>query len=264
MRAGKLLAGAGVVVFGAAAPLAAGVAVRAIRANDGRLDDTDQLPHDGGLVGAEHDGEPLRLAMLGDSLAVGVGAGSPELTVGARLARGLASALARPVELSNFAVAGSEAKDLPAQVELVTAMPTPPDVVVIIVGGNDVLHRVRIAASVRYLYRAALDLKALGCKVVMGTCPDLGTVRLAVQPVRYYLHRVSRRLAIAQMLVVLRAGGRPVPLLDTLGPIFWRKPKLMFSTDHFHPSALGYARAAAVLLPSAAATVGAVSPRRTR
>jgi lysophospholipase L1-like esterase len=264
MRAGKLLAGAGVVAFGAAAPLAAGVAVRAIRANDGRLDDTDQLPHDGGLVGAEHDGEPLRLAMLGDSLAVGVGAGSPELTVGARLARGLASALARPVELSNFAVAGSEAKDLPAQVELVTAMPTPPDVVVIIVGGNDVLHRVRVAASVGYLYRAALDLKALGCKVVMGTCPDLGTVRLAVQPVRYYLHRMSRRLAIAQMLVVLRAGGRPVPLLDTVGPIFWRKPKLMFSTDHFHPSALGYARAAAVLLPSVSAAVGAVSPRRTR
>jgi lysophospholipase L1-like esterase len=53
-------------------------------------------------------------------------------------------------------------------------------------------------------------------------------------------------------------------LLDTVGPIFWRKPKLMFSTDHFHPSALGYARAAAVLLPSVSAAVGAVSPRRTR
>ena len=262
MRAFKLLTGAGAVAVGVAAPLAAGAAVRAIRAYDGGLDDVDRHPHDAGLVGAEHDGESLRLVMLGDSLAVGVGAGSPELTIGARLARGLASALARPVELSNVAVAGSASKDLPAQIELVTDLPAPPDVAVIIVGANDVLHRAGIAASVRYLYRATLDLQALGCKVVMGTCPDLGTVRLAIQPVRYYLRRMSRRLAIAQMLVVLRAGGRPVPLLDTVGPIFWRKPQLMFSTDHFHPSALGYARAAAVLLPSVSAAVfRAAKPR---
>ncbi|HEY9522944.1 MAG TPA: SGNH/GDSL hydrolase family protein, partial [Thermopolyspora sp.] len=246
MKAGKMLAGAGVVALGAAAPLAAGVAVSAIRAYDGRLtDDPDLLASDAGLFGAEHGGEPVRLVMLGDSLAVGVGAGSPELTIGARLAHGLASALARPVELSNFALVGSESKELPGQLEAVVAMPVPPDLAVIIVGGNDVLHRTRIAASVRYLYRAVLDLKALGCKVVVGTCPDLGTVRLAIQPVRYYLRRMSRRLAIAQMLVVLRAGSRPVPLLDTVGPIFWHKPKLMFSPDHFHPSALGYARAAA-------------------
>ena len=169
------------VAFGAAAPLAAGVAVRAIRAYDGWLDITDQLPTNDGLVGAEYDGEPLRLVMLGDSLAVGVGAGFPDLTIGARLARGLAAALARPVELE-FRRGRERVRRLPAQVELVTAMPAPPDIVVIIVGGNDVLHRVRIATSVRYLYRAALDLKALDCKVVIATCPDLGTVRLTVQP----------------------------------------------------------------------------------
>lgn len=264
MKAGRMLAGAGMVALGAAAPLAAGVAVSAIRARDSWLEYDADLATDAGLFGAEHDGPPLRLVMLGDSLAVGVGAGSPHHTVGARLALSLSAMLARPVELSNFAVAGSESKGLPEQLERVTAMTAPPDVAVIIVGGNDVLHRTRIATSARYLYRAALDLKSLGCKVVMATCPDLGTVRLAIQPVRYYLRRMSRRLAIAQMLVVLRAGGRPVPLLDTVGPIFWHKPKLMFSTDHFHPSALGYARAAAVLLPSVSAAAGATSPRRTR
>ena len=54
MRAGKLLAGAGVVAFGAAAPLAAGVAVRAIRAYDGRLERSPTSSDDAGLVGAEY------------------------------------------------------------------------------------------------------------------------------------------------------------------------------------------------------------------
>jgi hypothetical protein len=55
---------------------------------------------------------------------------------------------------------------------------------------------------------------------------------------------------------VLEAGGRTVSLGNLLGPIFEADPGRMFSSDHFHPSAEGYARAASVILPTLLALLG--------
>ena len=84
----------------------------------------------------------------------------------------------------------------------------------------------------------------------------MGTVRPFFQPLRFFAHWLSRLLATTQTIVVLRNGGRAVSLADTVGPIFRQAPRLMFSTDSLHPSALGYARAAEVLLPSVCAAAG--------
>ena len=51
------------------------------------------------------------------------------------------------------------------------------------------------------------------------------------------------------------AGGRTVSLGSVLGPAF-ATDRTMFSIDEFHPSAAGYAQAAAVLLPSVADALG--------
>ncbi|HST46822.1 MAG TPA: hypothetical protein VLJ82_03180, partial [Jatrophihabitans sp.] len=67
--------------------------------------------------------------------------------------------------------------------------------------------------------------------------------------------RLSRTLAAAQAVAVVAAGARAVSLGDILGPEF-ASSRDYFSDDQFHPSALGYARAAEVLLPSAAAALG--------
>jgi hypothetical protein len=68
--------------------------------------------------------------------------------------------------------------------------------------------------------------------------------------------RASRILAAAQTIAVVEAGGRSVSLGDLLGPEFLAAPGQMFSADRFHPSAAGYAAAAAALLPSAGAALG--------
>jgi len=210
-------------------------------------------PRAEGTFGAEHGGDPLRLAMIGDSLAVGIGADGPEHTVGALLAEGLARRSDRPVAVVNVAKSGADSGDLAVQVRDLLANTDQLDVAVIVIGGNDVMHRNESTIAARQLYRAVRDLRHSGCRVVVATCPDMGTVRALVQPLRFIAHRASRSLALAQTLVVLRAGGSPVPLGATLGPIFVRRPTQMFSTDHFHPSSAGYARAAAVLLPSVSA-----------
>ena len=81
------------------------------------------------------------------------------------------------------------------------------DVAVIVVGGNDVTHRVPVAESVRHLTDAVELLGERGAPVVVGTCPDLGALRAVPQPLRTLGSRASRQLAAAQRDAALR----PVP-----------------------------------------------------
>ena len=196
---------------------------------------------------------PLVLAMLGDSSAAGYGVHIDTDTPAARLALGISALSRRPVRLRNVAVVGAQTSDLVGQIELV--LDEHPDLAIVMIGANDVTHRVRPSESVRYL-NAALDL--LGkhdIAFVVGTCPDLGTIRPIAQPLRWVARRISRTLAAAQAVTVVAAGGRAVSLGDILGPEFAARREY-FSDDAFHPSAIGYARAAEVILPSAAAALG--------
>jgi Lysophospholipase L1 and related esterases len=213
-----------------------------------------------GLFGAGNEGDALQLAMIGDSLAVGYGADDPDRTPGVLLANGLASASGRPVVLHNVAEVGAESTRLAAQIAALRRTVPNPDVAVIVVGANDIMHLRRLVDAVQPLSQAVRELRAAGTQVVVATCPDLGTVRPFFQPLRFFAHWLSRLLATSQTIVVLRAGGRTVSLGDTLGPLFRHEP-LMFSTvDHLHPSGLGYEHAAGVLLPSVRAAAGYPTP----
>lgn len=211
--------------------------------------------NDNGRYGAGA-GEPYRLLVLGDSTASGVGADGPRDTIGARVATGLAAITGRPVELRNLARSGATALALRAQVEVGLAALPDPQVAIIMIGSNDVKDRVDQAASVRALSEAVRSLRAAGVEVVVGTCPDLGTIRPVPQPLRWLSQRWSRDLAAAQTVAVVEAGGRTVSTGDLLGPLFHQMPLEMFSSDRFHPSSEGYARAAAVMLPSVCDALG--------
>ncbi|PYI67093.1 GDSL family lipase [Arthrobacter livingstonensis] len=209
-----------------------------------------------GFFGGQDGEEPLSLVLLGDSLAVGYGAAVPEGSVGYMLADGLAATTGRPVTLDNVAFIGATSEDLRLQLAALDARGLRPQVAVIIVGGNDVLHLSNISRSLAALAATVRELRRRGSHVVVASCPDMGTVSVFLQPLRFSAHWLSRMLATGQTIVVLRNGGRTVSLADLLGPIFRRERKLMFSTDHLHPSAHGYAEAARVMLPSVVAAAG--------
>jgi len=201
----------------------------------------------------------IRIAVLGDSSAAGYGVTESARTPGAMLASGLAEAAGTPVRLHNVAKVGGQSSDLGWQLERVlTGGPDgrAPDVAMIMIGANDVTHRVKVAESVRFLGDAVRRLRAAGTEVVVGTCPDLGTIRPVAQPLRRLARRWSRQLAAAQTVEVVSAGGRTVSLGSLLGPEFDARPEDMFGPDRFHPSAEGYAAAAMALLPSIAAAIG--------
>ena len=215
----------------------------------------DGAPDDDALYGAGL-GKPVQLVVLGDSSAAGMGADAAHQTVGAIIANGVSALSGRPVRLTNVAVVGAESSGLDVQLATALDEVAKPDVAVIMVGANDVTHRIDKSIAVRHLEQTVRALRATGCEVIVGTCPDLGTIEPVAQPLRLLARRWSRDLAAAQTVAVIEAGGRTVSLGDLLGPEFGGATHEMFSHDRFHPSPAGYARVASVLLPSVCDALG--------
>jgi lysophospholipase L1-like esterase len=217
----------------------------------------DEPPHDStGWYGRGRPGPAIKVALLGDSSAAGYGVERVEQTPGALLASGIAERADRRVYLREFAKVGARSSDLDGQVD--RALPIEPDVAVILIGANDVTHLVPPARSVGSLADSVHRLRQAGVAVLVGTCPDLGTVKPIAPPLKQFARTWSRRMAAAQTIAVLEGGGRTVSLGSILGPEFAAAPALLFGPDQFHPSVAGYRSLAAVLLPSVLAALGLV------
>jgi lysophospholipase L1-like esterase len=209
---------------------------------------TAHAPRAAGSYGRGRPGNrPLHLTVIGDSSAAGLGCAAAEQTPGALLAGGMARDLGVRVDLDVVAFTGARSASL--EVQVASALRRPVDVAVIVIGANDVTHRVPIASAARDLARAVATLRQAGAQVVVGTCPDLGTVKPVMQPLRTVAALWSRRLATAQTVATVDAGGISVSLGDLLAQDFRSKPHL-WSHDRFHPSADGYRAMADALLPS--------------
>jgi lysophospholipase L1-like esterase len=204
-------------------------------------------------AGVSRTRPPIRIAMLGDSTAAGYGVYRDRDTPGARLAIGISEVARRPVHLTNVAVVGAESPDLGVQIDALGRRR--PELAVIMIGANDVTEGTRPSVAVAYLEDAVRRLSTMGAEVIVGTCPDLGTIRPLAQPLRAYARWQSRRMAREQTVAVVRAGGRSVSLGDLLGPLFMTHLEF-FSEDQFHPSAAGYAAAAEAVLPSCLDALG--------
>ena len=211
-------------------------------------------PDASGWYGRGRPGPAIRVALLGDSSAAGYGVERVVETPGALLASGIAVRAHRRVHLRDFAFVGARSSDLVGQID--RALPTEPQLAVILIGANDVTHSVLPSQSVRHLSEAVRRLREGGVEVVVGTCPDLGTVTPIPPPLKQVGRAWSHRLAAAQTIAVVEEGGRTVSLASILGPEFAAAPALMFGPDRFHPSADGYRRLVDVLLPSTLAALG--------
>ncbi|QWZ08399.1 SGNH/GDSL hydrolase family protein [Nocardioides panacis] len=219
-------------------------------------DAVGEPPDSTGWYGMGRPGPAIKIALLGDSSAAGYGVESVQDTPGAHLASGLAEGAGRRVYLRSVAFVGAQTRDLSRQID--KALTIEPHAAVIMVGANDVTHSRLPSESVRLLEAAVLRLREAGTEVVVGTCPDLGTIEPIAPPLKQVARLWSRRLAAAQTIATVEAGGRTVSLGSVLGPEFAATPALFFGPDRFHPSAAGYSTLASVLLPSVLAAVGVI------
>ena len=179
---------------------------------------------------------PLTFAVLGDSIAYGQGAARPADTPAARLTAVLQAA-GVSVDARIFAVPGSRSAGLAAQVD--RALRENPDLVLIIVGANDLTHFVPPAQAAAELAAAVIRLVAAGAEVVVAPAPDLSVVPWLPPAARPFVQATSQALHRAQAAAARDAGAHVVDLTDIAAP--FRSDVSMFSADRFHPSSAGYA-----------------------
>jgi lysophospholipase L1-like esterase len=192
---------------------------------------------------------PLRLLLLGDSIAYGTGARRPEDTLGRRLTRAL-TAEGFDVDLHVLAVPGAASADLAGQVRRAERLAA--DVVVVVIGANDLARFVPVDRAAAALERAVADLRAHGSDVVVVPAPDMSSVPFVPPAFRPVVQAACVQLQRRQAEVAEAAGGSVAGVAAEVGRAFAADPG-MFSADRFHPSSEGYARIAAALAPSVVA-----------
>jgi lysophospholipase L1-like esterase len=205
----------------------------------------------------------LRLALLGDSIAYGVGAERRSDTLVERLRRELtAHGLATDTHV--FAKSGARSSGLARQVR--RAVSWRPDVAVFVIGANDLSHTVPPDRAAEALKTAVRALRAAGAQAVVAPAPDLSVVPQVPARMRDSLRRASALLRERQIEAVLGEGGRVADPEGRTSMQFSRNTAL-FSADRFHPSSEGYAVIAQALSPlvleAALNRVPAAAPVRT-
>jgi len=242
---------------------AAAAGVSALQLRQARIRYGSQASHPGTIdltVAAPEpslaDGKPVELLALGDSGMAGVGVAQPAAALPALMAQRVAACTGRPVHVVSHAQPGARTRDVLTK-QLMLALGKP-DVVVLLVGTNDVTHLSRtrqLADDTAYLLAR---LHRLGAPVVMSSLPEFGAMRA----VPVVLRAALRLRAILVRKIHVRAAldaGNGVHLVDVralVGREFVTNRDLM-SPDRFHPSEAGYSRIADVLAP---AVITAVTP----
>lgn len=211
----------------------------------------DYLPTDHPLeldgVFGRRDAPALRLVVLGDSTAAGIGVDDPADAYPTLLARRLAAATDRRVDLSVLGVAGARVADV-AEEQAPDAAALDPDVVFVGIGANDVTHLTSLGDVRAGIERAMRVLEDTGATVVVAGPPDMRAPAWH-QPLRYLAGVRGRQVTAAVEDVAHARGARVVELADETGRFFAEAPEAHFSADEFHPGPLGYRRWADAIFP---------------
>ncbi|WP_283134168.1 SGNH/GDSL hydrolase family protein [Rhizohabitans arisaemae] len=214
---------------------------------------TPRLPEAGGdrqgvvwPAGEASARSPLRIAVLGESTAAGVGVNSHEDGFAGHLARSLAVRTGRAIAWQVAARSGANTRvtvrDLVPQLE-------PADAVVVLLGVNELLELRRPLAFERDLVTlAAAVRRRLGpVPIVLAGMAPVGRFPALPQPLRGVmgvwaagLDRAMVRAASAVRDVRHVPAGVPVESAE------------VFAADGFHPGAVGYRMWAAAIAPAVA------------
>lgn len=188
------------------------------------------LPWAGELTGPR----PIRLLVLGDSTAAGVGAATQLEALPGRLADALHARTGRGIRWRAVGKNGATAREIIDRY-LDDALAEPADLLFLSVGANDAMTMRGTTAFVRDVRRIldAFDARNPGAFVLMSSLPVFGRFSLP-QPLRTALYRHSLALEAAARIVV---DGRANALMSNDPPPYAED---FWAPDLFHPSASGY------------------------
>jgi lysophospholipase L1-like esterase len=225
----------------------------------------ERLPDDPGYqvearIGAEGSGgTPLRVALLGDSTVAGIGADTLDGSLAFQVGERVAASLDRPVQVMGYGVSGARTNDV-VGAQLSRVDDFAPDVVVVVVGANDVTGLTppwRLRADITAMADAVtLQLDA---PVVLGGIPLFGGASLLAQPLRSVVDAYADVLRPTQRRAARAAGITYVEIARDASPRFAGVPEAM-SSDGFHPAPVGYGFWADALAPGVLEALGSAPP----
>ncbi|MDB5027425.1 MAG: Lipolytic Esterase [Candidatus Eremiobacteraeota bacterium] len=193
-------------------------------------------------------GPPVHIVVLGDSLALGTGASAPQRSFTFR-------AYLRMRErhpgsrIDDYAIGASTASDV-LRLQVPRLAGASADIVVICVGGNDVVRRVDPAEFAATYARIVERVRALQPRAAIVCCgvPDVGSSPLFTGADHDSVMRLSRSDDAAIRRIARRSGAE---FADLYGATVRARGDInrFLSDDRFHPSDSGYAVLAEVLAP---------------
>lgn len=188
---------------------------------DGQLNHTGTDPH-------------VSLVWLGDSTAAGVGADTADGT----LPRQVALALGLPVELKVFARSGERIEGVVAdQIPKLAGLESPPEIVLVSVGANDVANLTRRADFCRD-YDAMLA--AISCPVVVLSIPDMSAALALAQPLRAIVGLRARQVDRWIRSCVARHDHAHHIDITTKPTTATQRVADYLCPDRYHPNDVGY------------------------
>jgi len=222
----------GIVAVPVVAAVVLGVEVELARRGPDIEDDTP-LQHDGRVGAAE--GPALRMVWLGDSTAAGVGASDAAHAIPGRVA----AALDRPVDVTSLAVSGDRVADVVAD-QLPELAALRPDVVLVSIGANDVVH-LTSRADFRSGYDQLVAAIPDGALLVLLGVPDMGAPPRYLQPLRGIASFRGRQLDGVSVDVARDNDAVYVDIAGETGPTTRSDTDRYLAADRYHPSDDGYA-----------------------
>lgn len=154
-----------------------------------------------------------------------------------------------------FAVPGARSRDLAGQVD--PALLWRPNLVLVVIGANDLTHLEPVDAAVASLGAAVRRFRAAQAQVVFAPAPDLGAVPHVPVFLRDAVRQASAVLRRRQAEVVEAEGGL-VADADGRASATFASDTWLFSADRFHPSSAGYAVIADSVLPALVEAAGII------
>jgi lysophospholipase L1-like esterase len=206
-----------------------------------------------GVAGAGRAGRPLRLLIVGDSSAAGVGASAQQEALAGQLVARLEAAHPRPVRWMLVARSGVTTAEAIALLDEAPAAPF--DVAVVALGVNDVTALRPASRWLRDVGRLVERLRERHRvrRVLWSGLPPMHRFPALPQPLRGVIGLHARGLdaALARWCAARAAGAAPacehVPMPALVGPP--SEAARLVASDGFHPGPGAYAVWAEALAP---------------
>ncbi len=200
-----------------------------------------------GLVGA--GAEPLRLLVVGESTAVGVGVSRHGEGLAGHTARTLAGLTGRPIVWRVLGRSGASARKLVAEF-IEPAAPIEADVVIVALGVNDTISLSSVGHWTRALESLfqAVRRSSPGAAIVLSGAPPMQHFPALPSPLRQVL---GLRAAVLDCAAMAWAATKTALAHVPHPPAPTAQVAELFCADGFHPSARGYEQWGAALAAAA-------------